>query len=591
MTVQGARGQDLPRCVHRLADPALGQASTRTAPARVAAATTSSGRATSTSRSPPARGRRPRRRRSRGHLAVHPPAAGRRARSRRTPTSTARPDQSNVQLDETAFPIILAWQLGRTDERSPRPTSARPPTSSSRAAPRRRRSAGRRPAATPPSTMAAQIAGLDGGGRHRPPARRRRRAPPSSWASPTTGSATPRSGCSPPPARRRRPATTSASTATATPTTVTHARLRNAAGVHEERAVVDAGFLELVRLGVKAPNDPVRRRLAPRDRRVAGHRHPERPHVAPLHLRRLRREGRRLAVDPRDPRHRPRSGRCCPASAASTSSPTAATRSRTCARWPTRQRRLHDPRAGRGTSPSPPPYGSSVRQGHRLGRRRWRGRWRSTSASLAASPPAARSRPRGWPGAGTSPAARLTPPTADRDVTGRRAWPTADTDRSAAPGRTDGRAVYVGVNGQNRRDRGRRERAARRRPRSTSSSTSRTSEPAGRCREGRTRCHQHGDPHRGVVRQPHRRLRRSRGRRQRAGHVRLSRPTRCSARGLSTSPVLDVYDRGDQVVFVTRIAGDDREPVRRRPDLPPAHQRLPRWRRRRARCRRCRAPT
>ena len=28
------------------------------------------------------------------------------------------------------------------------------------------------------------------------------------------------------------------------------------AGVHEERAVLDAGFLELVRLGVKAPNDP-----------------------------------------------------------------------------------------------------------------------------------------------------------------------------------------------------------------------------------------------------------------------------------------------------------------------------------------------
>ena len=30
----------------------------------------------------------------------------------------------------------------------------------------------------------------------------------------------------------------------------------DAAGVHEERAVLDAGFLELVRLGVKAPDDP-----------------------------------------------------------------------------------------------------------------------------------------------------------------------------------------------------------------------------------------------------------------------------------------------------------------------------------------------
>ena len=30
----------------------------------------------------------------------------------------------------------------------------------------------------------------------------------------------------------------------------------NAAGVHKENAVVDGGFLELVRLGVKAPDDP-----------------------------------------------------------------------------------------------------------------------------------------------------------------------------------------------------------------------------------------------------------------------------------------------------------------------------------------------
>ncbi len=26
------------------------------------------------------------------------------------------PDQRNVQLDETAFPIVLAWQLRRTDD-------------------------------------------------------------------------------------------------------------------------------------------------------------------------------------------------------------------------------------------------------------------------------------------------------------------------------------------------------------------------------------------------------------------------------------------------------------------------------------------
>lgn len=33
--------------------------------------------------------------------------------------------------------------------------------------------------------------------------------------------------------------------------------LGNGAGTHDERAIVDAGFLELVRLGIKAPNDPL----------------------------------------------------------------------------------------------------------------------------------------------------------------------------------------------------------------------------------------------------------------------------------------------------------------------------------------------
>ena len=81
---------------------------------------------------------------------------------------------------------------------------------------------------------------------------------------------------------------------------------------------------------------PVRRRLARRDRRVAGHRHAERARVAPLHLRRLRREGRRLAVG-RSTRRAPRAarGRCSAASAASTRSPTAATGCRSCRRWPT----------------------------------------------------------------------------------------------------------------------------------------------------------------------------------------------------------------------------------------------------------------
>ena len=118
MTLKRARGQDLPRREHRVAHDSVGPgAETRTRPA--SAATTSCGRATST-----------------------------RSRPRRSPLGDAdaanrsldylfdvqqKPDGSfpqnslldgtpywgGLQLDEVAFPIVLAWQLGRTD---PRPT-------------------------------------------------------------------------------------------------------------------------------------------------------------------------------------------------------------------------------------------------------------------------------------------------------------------------------------------------------------------------------------------------------------------------------------------------------------------------------------
>ena len=85
---QGARGQDLPRRVHRLAHAAVGlcrqrRRGRRRLPLRVGARPLPAGVLA-------ARRGRPRRRRPRRHVAVHPPAAGRRARSRRTRTSTAR---------------------------------------------------------------------------------------------------------------------------------------------------------------------------------------------------------------------------------------------------------------------------------------------------------------------------------------------------------------------------------------------------------------------------------------------------------------------------------------------------------------------
>ena len=84
------------------------------------------------------------------------------ARSRRTRRVDGTPHWGDLQLDEVALPIVLAWQLGRTD-------GALTWTHIKQAAdflvtsPRRRsprRSAGRTRAATRPATIAAEIAGL-----------------------------------------------------------------------------------------------------------------------------------------------------------------------------------------------------------------------------------------------------------------------------------------------------------------------------------------------------------------------------------------------------------------------------------------------
>ena len=109
----------------------------------------------------------------------------------------------------------------------------------------------------------------------------------------------------------------------------------NAAGVHREDEVVDAGFLELVRLGVKAPSDPYVASRSPR-------RTPRSPRTRPAGAcgtatRSTGTARRPTARRGRSTRRAPRAGRgrCSAASAASTRSPTAAAGCRTCARWPT----------------------------------------------------------------------------------------------------------------------------------------------------------------------------------------------------------------------------------------------------------------
>ena len=246
------------------------------------------------------------------------------------------PDQRNVQLDETAFPIILAWQLARTDDATW--AGVRKAADASwRAGPATPQERWEETGGYSNSTLAGDDRRARRGLRPRAPARRRRPRARCGWASPTSGSATWRSGCSRPTARSATATTTSASTTTATPNDGSERDFGNAAGVHKENAVVDGGILDAVRLGVKAPNDPLHRRLAAGDRRVAGHRHPERARLAPLHLRRLRREGRRVAVDVQHAGHR--GSRVAAAGRRARrvrGRQRPLRRCRTCRRWPTR---------------------------------------------------------------------------------------------------------------------------------------------------------------------------------------------------------------------------------------------------------------
>ena len=74
------------------------------------------------------------------------------------------------------------------------------------------------------------------------------------------------------------------------------------------------------------------------------------------------------------------------------------------------------------------------------------------------------------------------------------------------------------------------------------------------------------------------------GRATTTGRARTAtRPTASTPPGIFDLQNVEVYTEGDNVRFVTRIRGDDHQPVRRRPDLAPADQRLPRLRRRLAR--------
>lgn len=167
-----------------------------------------------------------------------------------------RPYWQSLQLDEVAFPLILAHELGRTDratwQRHVRPAAdfilAHGP-----ATPQER---WEEEGGYSPSTIAAEIAGLvcagaiaDRNGDARAAGRYRAKA--EDWAARLEGWTVTRSGpLSPKPYFLRL-------SQRGTPDSDDPLEINNGGGTFGERSIIDAGFLELVRLGIRAADDPL----------------------------------------------------------------------------------------------------------------------------------------------------------------------------------------------------------------------------------------------------------------------------------------------------------------------------------------------
>ncbi len=163
------------------------------------------------------------------------------------------PDQRNLQLDEVAFPIVLAWQLGRTDDtiwngvrKAADAIVARGP-----ATPQERwEETGGYSNSTLPAMIAGLVAASDLARRRGDEARAALwlgvadawQRNTENWMFTTSG----------PYGDGRYYVRIDDD---GDPNDGSERDFGNAAGVHKENAVVDAGFLELVRLGVKAPAD------------------------------------------------------------------------------------------------------------------------------------------------------------------------------------------------------------------------------------------------------------------------------------------------------------------------------------------------
>lgn len=165
------------------------------------------------------------------------------------------PDQTNVQLDETAFPIILAWQTRQFDRSFYRQHIAPAADYLVANGPSTPQERWEETGGYSPSTIADMIAGLTaaaaiaakagdaaGAAIYQATADSWQRQI-QGWTYTTTGNLSDGQYYV-------------RITSNGTPDDGTTRNWANGAGVHKESDIVDGGFLELTRLGVKAPNDP-----------------------------------------------------------------------------------------------------------------------------------------------------------------------------------------------------------------------------------------------------------------------------------------------------------------------------------------------
>ena len=170
-------------------------------------------------------------------------------------TVDGTPDQTNVQLDETAFPIILAWQISQFDPAFYSAHIAKAADYLVANGPVTPQERWEETGGYSPSTIADEIAGLTaaaaiaskvgdaaGAAIYQATADSWQRQI-ESWTYTTTGNLSD--------GKYYVRITTNGN-----PDDGATRNWANGAGVHPENAIVDAGFLELTRLGVKAPNDP-----------------------------------------------------------------------------------------------------------------------------------------------------------------------------------------------------------------------------------------------------------------------------------------------------------------------------------------------